>query len=347
VRVDEVDLLEGLLTAFSPTYQEAEAVRYLVDRMQALGFDAAVDAAGNAVGTRGEGENELLLLGHIDTVPGHIPIRREGDLLYGRGAVDAKGPLACFTAAAARVTLPEGWRVTVIGAVGEEGNSRGAMFLRRRKPPRALVIGEPSKWDKITLGFKGSLWVDYRLTQSVAHTAGRAESVCEAAVCYWNAIQAWCAELNSGKTSVFSQLTPTLRGMGSESDGFADTAWLKLNLRLPPGIAVETVVERLEAEKGEAALEWADGIEAYRAEKNTPLVRAFLGAIRMEGGDPAFTVKTGTSDMNMVAPLWRCPTVAYGPGDSNLDHTPNEHISIEEYRKSTRVLARVLESYWG
>ena len=65
--------------------------------------------------------------------------------------------------------------------------------------------------------------------------------------------------------------------------------------------------------------------------------------MRAEGGEPAFTLKTGTSDMNLVAPVWQCPTVAYGPGDSSLDHTPQEHISLNEYQKSIRVLIGVLE----
>ncbi len=344
--IDDVALLEGLLAQYSPTNQEAGAVKYLVSTMRSLGFSAGVDPAGNAIGSRGEGANEILLLGHIDTVPGEIPIRREGGLLYGRGSVDAKGPLACFTAAAARVNPPPGWRVTVIGAVGEEGESHGALFLRSRPAPRALVIGEPSKWEKITLGFKGSVWVDYRLSRPTAHTAGKVESVCEAAICYWNAVQAWCAEVNVGQASAFSQLTPSLRGMGSESDGFTENARLSINLRLPPTIGLDEVHRRLEAIKGEANLKWGGGIPAYRAEKNTPLVRAFLSAIRAEGGEPAFTVKTGTADMNLVAPIWGCPAVAYGPGDSNLDHTPNEHVSLEEYRVSIRVLARVLEQFW-
>jgi len=53
-------------------------------------------------------------------------------------------------------------------------------------------------------------------------------------------------------------------------------------------------------------------------------------------------VKTGTSDMNVVGPVWHCPIVAYGPGDSNLDHTPHEHILIEEYGRAIAVLTRVL-----
>lgn len=46
--------------------------------------------------------------------------------------------------------------------------------------------------------------------------------------------------------------------------------------------------------------------------------------------------------MNIVGPIWRCPILAYGPGDSRLDHTPNEHISIEEYLRSIEVLEHAL-----
>ena len=71
-------------------------------------------------------------------------------------------------------------------------------------------------------------------------------------------------------------------------------------------------------------------------------MRAFLGAIRSEGGDPGFVVKTGTSDMNVVGPAWGCPIVAYGPGDSRLDHTPDEHIEISDLTRSIAVLVRVI-----
>jgi LysW-gamma-L-lysine carboxypeptidase len=47
--------------------------------------------------------------------------------------------------------------------------------------------------------------------------------------------------------------------------------------------------------------------------------------------------------MNVVGPVWDCPIVAYGPGDSRLDHTAEEHIRIDEYRRSISVLARALE----
>ncbi|NJM41256.1 MAG: M20/M25/M40 family metallo-hydrolase [Anaerolineae bacterium] len=57
---------------------------------------------------------------------------------------------------------------------------------------------------------------------------------------------------------------------------------------------------------------------------------------------PAFKVKSGTADFNILGPAWGCPIVAYGPGDSDLDHTPNEHVAIDEFERGVRVLARVL-----
>jgi [amino group carrier protein]-lysine/ornithine hydrolase len=53
-------------------------------------------------------------------------------------------------------------------------------------------------------------------------------------------------------------------------------------------------------------------------------------------------IKSGTADMNIVAPLWGCPAVAYGPGDSSLDHTPNEKLSLDDYNRSVQVLQQVL-----
>jgi LysW-gamma-L-lysine carboxypeptidase len=348
--MDEVALLEGLLKTYSPTQSEADAVQYLVAQMQALGYETAIDEAGNAVGVIGDGPAEIMLLGHIDTVPGFIEVTREGDTLRGRGAVDAKGPLACFAAAGAlagKAPKVAGRRITVIGAVGEEGDSRGAKHLLQSRlhasrAPTTLIIGEPSGWDRVTLGYKGSAWYEFTAKRALAHTSAQNESACEAAVSFWNRLTAQAAAMNADKPKMFDQLLPTLRGMGSESDGFAETAKLKFGLRLPPGLSVGTLTGIIAEAASPDQVELLDGVPAYRAEKNTPLVRSFLAAIRGEGGSPGFTVKSGTSDMNLVAPLWGCPTVAYGPGDSALDHTPDEHILISEYQRAVRVLAGVL-----
>src|SRR5689334_18589318 len=100
-----VELVRGLVAIPSLSRQEAAASKWLVDQMRAAGYDRAfVDEAGNAVGELGDpsAARTIVLLGHIDTVPGNIPVRIDDGLLYGRGSVDAKGPLATFTAGAAR-----------------------------------------------------------------------------------------------------------------------------------------------------------------------------------------------------------------------------------------------------
>lgn len=53
-------------------------------------------------------------------------------------------------------------------------------------------------------------------------------------------------------------------------------------------------------------------------------------------------VKSGTSDMNVVGPAWNCPIVAYGPGDSSLDHTPIEHLDLAQYHQAIAILSRAL-----
>jgi [amino group carrier protein]-lysine/ornithine hydrolase len=57
--------------------------------------------------------------------------------------------------------------------------------------------------------------------------------------------------------------------------------------------------------------------------------------------------KTGTADLNIVAPIWQCPALVYGPGDSALDHAPNEHIDLGEYAKAVGVLAATLRHLTG
>jgi LysW-gamma-L-lysine carboxypeptidase len=323
----------------------------LVEQMRHLGFEANVDGAGNAVGARGQGEHTILLLGHIDTVPGQIEVRREGNRLYGRGTVDAKGPLAAFVCAAACATSRPDLRFVVVGAVEEEAaTSKGARALLQRMggqngepQPDAVIIGEPSGWNRITVGYKGRLLLDYRLDRELGHTAGPQASACEEAVAFWQRVADYCAQWNADRSRMFEQLIPSLRCIRSSSDGLVEQVSMILGFRLPPGIDVDALQAKLRS-LGEDAEQRFRGCEvAYRARKNTPLVRAFLRAIRAKGERPAFQVKSGTSDMNVVGPVWQCPILAYGPGDSSLDHTPHEQIDLAEYHRAIAVLTTVLE----
>ncbi|MBK7451016.1 MAG: [LysW]-lysine hydrolase [Anaerolineales bacterium] len=346
--------LIGLVSQYSLSGQERGAVEWLVARMKSLGYgDAFIDEAGNAVGVMGKGTKQVVLLGHIDTVPGEISVRVEDGVLYGRGSVDAKGPLASFVDAVAKVGAKDGWQFVVIGAIEEERNSEGARFVATKYKPDFAIIGEPNQWDRMALGYKGSAWANVTVKRGQAHTASGEETAAEAAVEVWLKIKAYVDSFNADKQKVFDKLLLTLRGMDSDSNDFEQWARLKIGVRLPVEVSPEDWYQRLQEtlkvfETFRVLIEPTGfAIPAWGCEKNTQLVRSFLSGIRSQGGEPRFVYKTGTADLNIVAPVWKCPAVVYGPGDSALDHTPNEHISLDEYAKAVNVLSAALEKLVG
>jgi [amino group carrier protein]-lysine/ornithine hydrolase len=344
-RPSEIDLLHELVRIPSVSGDEGEAARYLVEQMAARGFESFVDGAGNAVGIVGAGRPEIVLLGHIDTVPGEIPVRIEEGRLYGRGAVDAKGPLAAFVCAAAR--LHESGRlrgrIVVIGCVEEEApSSRGAHYAVSRYRPDVCIVGEPSGWDRVTLGYKGVLRIRARFEQAYGHSAHERRTATERVVALWQRIQTSASEANVSRERIFDQLQPALLGIDSDSDGLDESAVAEISLRLPPGIAPESAAAEIAAIDPAIRIEILGGVAAYESPRGTAPARALTQAIRERGGRPRLVLKTGTADMNIVGPAWGCPTVAYGPGDAALDHTPAEHIELDAYLRAIDVLEAAL-----
>ena len=346
------ETLHGLVARYSPSGQESTASDWLVQRMLALGYDQAfIDPIGNAVGILGEGPRQVVLLGHIDTVPGEIPLRVADGWLYGRGAVDAKGPLAAFVDGAARTTRQTGWQLVVIGAVEEERNSEGARFAAGQYQPDFAIIGEPNGWQRVGTGYKGSAWAQLTVRRSQSHPAGGQESAPEAAVSAWEQIRTGTAALNEGRTRMFDQVLLSLRGIDSGEDGFEQWARLVIMARLPIDLPPEAWYERLAEMTGNTGELEPRGfaIPAYQCAKNTPLMRAFLSSIRSTGETPGFVLKSGTADLNIVGPAWeKHPNfggaLVYGPGDSALDHTPEERIELSEYHKAVAVVSGALEN---
>jgi len=342
--MSDFDTLMGLVSQYGPSGQERGAVEWLVARMKSLGYnDSFIDDAGNAVGVMGSGSKQVVLLGHIDTVPGEIKVEQVDSLLYGRGSVDAKGPLACLVDAVAKVGERDDWQFVVIGAVEEERDSDGARFVVDQYKPDFAIIGEPNQWDRVALGYKGSAWAHVTVKRGQAHTASGEETAAEAAIDAWLKIKSYVDSFNADKQKAFDKLLLTLRGMESGSDDFEQWARLKVGIRLPVEVTPDDWYGKLKEIVGDADVERIGfAVPAWGCEKNTKLVRSFLSGIRSQGGEPRFVYKTGTADLNIVAPVWQCPAVVYGPGDSSLDHTPNEHISLDDYQKAVNVLAEAL-----
>jgi LysW-gamma-L-lysine carboxypeptidase len=214
----------------------------------------------------------------------------------------------------------------------------------------------------------------------MAHTAGPDPGVATVGVDFWNHLSALAGAYNSDRPKPFDQLLPSLRTLNTMTDeAMWDHVQARAGLRLPLDYDVNALmrdlarwaatVTDLDAEELIAQLpdspqacsldaqgasrtvtvEFSAFEAAWRSDRNNLLVRSFLAAIRQvaPGTRPGFVVKTGTSDMNVVGPSWRCPILAYGPGDSRLDHTPHEHLPLDEYWQAILVLEEALRELAG
>jgi len=341
-----VDLLREILAIDSPSGHEADLAAAIERRAPSLGLRARRDAAGNVIAEAVHGDGPtVLLMSHLDTACCALPVRVDGGRIHGRGAVDAKGPLAAMLAAAARPTKFRG-RVVVAGVVEEETpGSRGANHLvATLARPDAIVVGEPSGWADVVLGYKGQLALTYAVKRPSTHPTNPCEKASEAAAAFWTdvaraAFDRTAADRAAGAPpSAFHELTATLLRVA----GDMVEASLAIDLRLPPGFDPAPFVAALEgcARGGDVRVEhW---IPAVKTDRRDPVVRALTAAIRARGGTPGHKLKTATSDMNTVAPRWRVPMATYGPGDSSLDHSDDEHIEIDHYLRAIDVLSTAI-----
>ncbi len=332
-------LVEKLVRCPSVSGNETEAVELLIREMNIRGLEARSDRAGNAVGKAGHGATQIFLIGHIDTVPGEIPVRLEGSKLYGRGSVDAKGCLAAFIEAAREFIESDSVTVTVVGCVGEEVDSRGAKFLKKNSTvPDYVIIGEPSGWNGITLGYRGSQQLMYRQETPRHHNGAPEPTAAELAVGYYRHLLKSFAE----KEPRFNSVSLRLVKVQTYEQGGNMGVTMRMDLRTPLGFNHEKFSEVCNSHLSKGAIiEASEPLHAVIMDKKNALVRSFLRAIRTSGGRPVFKKKTGTSDMNILAE-WQCPIIAYGPGDSTLDHTTREHLDLDEYEKAIKVLTSAL-----
>ena len=338
----EVELLSRLVEIPSPSGREEYACRFLASALPSLGWERVeIDGAGSVVASRGSGSRELVLMGHIDTVPGGPPHRIDGDILHGRGSVDAKGPLCAFAVAGGSVAVAPDWKVTLVAATGEEADSRGALHRIPLHAPAACLIGEPSGTDGVTIGYRGCLRLVFFAEDDGAHRSGDAGPL--------TALVRAAAELlelvdaaDSPELPIIRRPSAAIVSMHGSEEG-RRSGRVELDLRIPEGSTPQEWHERAAAlaSRHEVGIELLGTIPPHVTDKNNPAARALRLAIRKNGLNPRILAKSGTADFNLAA-AWNCPLAAYGPGDSKLDHTAEERVSLSEYQTSVKVLSTAL-----
>ena len=355
-----VELLQSMLQTYSPSGSEQNLADLLHEQMVSHGFKSRKDSVGNVIGEFGNEGPRILLCGHMDTVPGEIPVRTEGDLLYGRGAVDAKSTLAAMLVgsflARERSNLP--FQVTLACVVEEERSSDGVKAVIATGVSYDLaVFGEPSGASNIVIGYKGCIQLQVTCLTKGSHSASPwlSRSSFEEASEFWKTLRESLLENDS--SSKFSAVTGCVTGAtaGDGSNMTPSRTTLELDIRIPPSVQPRQVNDTVnefakryeETHQGVRILiAVKDQSEAFLGSEDSTAVRAFRWAIRKTlGRQVALVKKTGTSDMNLFAKSCSIPMIAYGPGDSSLDHTENEHVSLNEYLSSIEVYANAIQQF--
>lgn len=331
-KIEGRELLKDLVSIPSVSGEETAATERLLEFFETNDRDVWLDDVGNV---RAPADDTVLLTSHVDTVPGNIPVRIEDEVIYGRGSVDAKGSLSAMAVAAVETGA------SFAGVVGEEADSRGARYLiEDRDAPETVVNGEPSGWDAVTLGYRGFLPGTYVATSESGHTSRPDPNAIQAVMAWWTRVEA--AFGADEWTPVFEQVTakPVAIEGGASEDGLSVEATMDVQFRIPPEMNAEIVREIADGELDEGTVQWREAIPPVMVSHRTAVARAFRVAIRDLGGEPSQLRKTGTSDMNLYAEAWDCPIVTYGPGDSTMDHTPDEHLNLQTFDRAIAVLER-------
>jgi len=334
--------------------------------MESLGYDDVwTDEAGNVVGcVRGAGGASLMLNTHLDHVAAGNPDRwpvppfggevKDG-AVWGRGAMDIKGPLACQVHAPAvlrRAGIPPAGDVYVTAVVMEEVGGVGARVLLERLRPDLAVVGEATSCD-VARGHRGRVELQVRFVGRSAHASApeRAANPHYAAARFLTALRdlEMVASLTFGPATVAPTLVASDQSSANVTPG---ELLLTLDWRTVPEEGPDAVLARVaelaaaaagegvaaDARVRSSAWETYTGLVAetpsihgaFVLERDHPLVEGAVAAI--EG---AFGASVGTR-------LWRfatdgghfmdagVPTIGFAPGDETLAHTHEERIGLDE-----------------
>lgn len=353
VDTDPVRLLVDSLRIYSPSSDESEFASFLCGKMKGMGYvRVRIDRAGNAIGETDRGKTRLLLCGHMDTVPGELPVRKTKDAVYGRGAADAKSPL-CALLVAGSLASDFGVRVTFAGVTGEESDSRGIkQIIRSGTKFDYAVFGEPGGASKVTIGYRGRVAIHVVVKTQGGHASSPWAH--KSALDEFLSLLARLKEYESARAKPGDHyrsisVSPTLVRAGTYHNVVPNLCEATLDLRVPPTMRTSDVLSDIRAlaeSSGDgSSIEVSpdEATEPYEAKPNSKVVRAFQRAILLRlKARPRLVRKTGTGDMNTFAQPSGAECVTYGPGVTGTSHTERETVSIDDYLKSIEVLKEAI-----
>ena len=365
--LDPVTLACDLIRRPSVTPADAGAQDVLAQALEPQGFtvhrftsgEAPYGPVENLVAIRGTGAPHFAFAGHSDVVPvgggwsgdPFVPEVR-GGLLYGRGAVDMKGAIAAFAAAAERVQ-PHAGTLSLLITGDEEGPAvHGTRAIidwmdRRGIRPDMILVGEPTSdiclGDTIKIGRRGSInaWIEVPGTQGHVAYPHLADNPVTRLVRILDRLQRWHLDDGNAWFQPSNLEVTDIAVAGGAANIIPGSAKTRLNIRFndeQQGAVLEAEIRRIAGEEApDATVEAMISGEAFLTAPGA-LSTLVSDAIRaVTGVEAACSTTGGTSDARFLSRI--APTVEFGLCNATM-HKLDEAVAVE----NLRVLADIYEA---
>ena len=372
------EFAQSLIRIKSMSGQEEEIIRFIDQKMKALGYDEVIiDAMGNLLGRIGNGEKSILFDSHVDTVA--VNDEAEWDVppfsgnivdgrLHGRGSVDMKSSVAAsiYAGAIAKMQgLDSGKTIYVSCTVFEEdcdGENLKHLFKELNFKPNYVVICEPSN-NKIAVGHKGKAQISIKTHGVSAHGSAPEKGV--------NAIYEMAeiiqrvektnAELvkkdKPRGTLVMSRIASTsasLNAVPSECEVYLDR-------RTIPGETEDDIKKEMDQLIQGKKATWEVGTlhrkswtgmdityepfhSAWKIDLNHKLTQACIAGYRENFGTEPAEYDFWDFSTNAVTPVsMGIPTIGFGPGEYKLAHMRNENCKVDQIIEACGFYATLID----
>ncbi len=373
---DPLPLARALIRRPSVTPVDAGALAVLAEALTALGFvchplifaDGGVPIH-NLYARWGEGSPHLCFAGHTDVVPPGQgwtvdPFAGEiiGETLFGRGAVDMKGAIACFVAAVARFLAdgPVAGSISLLITGDEEGRAEDGTvkvlewLAARGERPDGCVVGEPTNprflGEMMKIGRRGSLNARLTVVGTQGHVAypHLADNPIPRLLAMLAAVTATPLDQGSAHFQASTLVVTTVDVGNPVTNIIPAQAEAAFNIRfndLHSGKSLEEGLRRtLDAIGGEYHLTVAVSGESFVTQPGALSAAVAAAARAVTGREPDLSTTGGTSDARFITHL--CPVVEFGLANATM-HKSDEQVPVADLHALTEIYRLVLDQLVG
>ncbi len=339
----------------TPSHADVTVMRELVvETLREVGQDPTVGNVGTVTASRGSpGGTHLVLNTHIDTVSPHVPYERDGDIIRGRGACDAKGPLAVLLDAFLSASVGDG-RLTLAVSPDEETSQFGGEHLAATLSADGCIVGEPTGLD-VCHAARGSFGGRVTVHGENAHASdpNAGTNPLRSVGQLIEALEQYDQHHGPGTHPVLG--APTLTPTRVESDGPLNQIPAECTVgfdrrTVPPETAEEFfadldsyLADRLDMSfEVRPAYPDSPSPDGFATDPDAELVRTLAAAA---GGDVrAFEAATEASYFATDA-----PAVVFGPGvltdgSGPVAHSDREYVRLSEIARAADAVRETVES---